>query len=88
MRPYALELLEAFGADRCIWGSDWPFMNPDYGPAKRPAPVAAVEYSHEFGALSNWVSDEQVRRKILWANPARLFGFSETATLNDVKATS
>jgi predicted TIM-barrel fold metal-dependent hydrolase len=84
IKPYALELLEAFGAERCIWGSDWPFLNPDYGPAKRPATVPPVNYKREYATLSNWVSDESVRRSILWTNPARLFGFSETATLNDV----
>lgn len=85
--PYAHELLEAFGAERCIWGSDWPFLNPDYGPAKRPEIVAPVDYRREFDALSNWVKDESVRRRILWANPARLFGFSEESTLNGAQTT-
>lgn len=85
IRPYALELLEAFGAERCIWGSDWPFLNPDYGPAKRPAAVSPVDYRRELDVLSNWVADERIRRNILWANPSRLFGFSAAATLKDAQ---
>ena len=30
--PYATVILESFGVDRCIWGSDWPFINT---PARR-----------------------------------------------------
>lgn len=33
LRPYAEHLLACFGADRLIWGSDWPVLNlaADYG---------------------------------------------------------
>ncbi len=82
VRPFAAELVEAFGEDRCIWGSDWPFLNPDAGPAKRPHPVDPVAYWHEFQSLAHWVPDDGVRHKILWDNPARLFGFTADANLN------
>jgi predicted TIM-barrel fold metal-dependent hydrolase len=33
--PYVEALLEAFGVERCVWGSDWPFLRAperiDYG---------------------------------------------------------
>ncbi|NKI70470.1 amidohydrolase family protein [Collimonas pratensis] len=33
LQPYAAHVLEAFGAERVIWGSDWPVLNlaADYG---------------------------------------------------------
>jgi predicted TIM-barrel fold metal-dependent hydrolase len=84
--PYIAGLLEAFGSDRCIWGSDWPHLNPDTGPAKRPTKVT-VDYGREFGVLRHWVPDENTRSKILWTNPARLFGFTPAHTLGDIETT-
>jgi L-fuconolactonase len=33
LRPYVLHILDVFGAERVIWGSDWPVLNlaADYG---------------------------------------------------------
>ena len=35
-RPYVRALIEAFTPERCMWGSDWPFLRAteriDYGP--------------------------------------------------------
>ena len=46
--PYMRKVYEAFGASRCVWGSDWPFLECrpriDYGPA--------------LTALEQWVPDE------------------------------
>ncbi len=65
--PYAKALLAAFGATRCVWGSDWPFvhcpMRLDYGPS--------------LAALSRWAEDDETRDKILWQTPKSLFGFGE-----------
>ena len=64
-RPYVRALLEAFTPDRCVWGSDWPFLRAteriDYGPLLKL--VEAV------------VPDAGERRKVLWDTPRRLFGF-------------
>ena len=34
--PFIVALVEAFTLDRCVWGSDWPFLRAaerlDYGP--------------------------------------------------------
>jgi predicted TIM-barrel fold metal-dependent hydrolase len=62
---YAHALLEAFGADRCMWGSDWPFLNPGH---QRP-----VRFGEEYAMLTKWVPDEDQRTRILWDTPARLF---------------
>jgi predicted TIM-barrel fold metal-dependent hydrolase len=64
--PYLRALLEAFTPDRCMWGSDWPFVRAsermDYGPLLKLAE-----------ALLPAAAD---RRQVLWDTPHRLFGFS------------
>lgn len=63
--PYVEKLIDAFSVDRCIWGSDWPFLR-----AK-----ARIDYGPELSVLSRWFPDAEDRHKILWVNPARIFGF-------------
>jgi len=59
-------LLETFTPNRCVWGSDWPFlrmpMRMDYGPV--------------LTNLERWIADPSDRRQVLWDTPARLFGFT------------
>lgn len=63
--PYFRALLEAFTPERCVWGSDWPFVRAtermDYGPL-----LTLVE------ALLPAAAD---RGRVLWDTPRRLFGF-------------
>jgi predicted TIM-barrel fold metal-dependent hydrolase len=63
--PYVRALVEAFTLDRCVWGSDWPFLRAreriDYGPL-----VALAEGL--FPASRD-------RERLFWDNPRRLFGF-------------
>src|SRR5262245_31835448 len=58
-------LLEAFGIEGCIWGSDWPFLavdhRPDYGTLRDP--------------LVRWLPDKAHREQVFWRNPALLFGW-------------
>ncbi len=66
LRPFTDALLDAFGADRCLWGSDWPFINlPD-----RPAP--------DYGALVDWGRSLRPaqREAIMGGTARRLFGFA------------
>jgi len=58
-------LLAAFTPLRCVWGSDWPFINW----AEKP------DYPELLSLLGRWVPDERDRRTILWDTPAALFGF-------------
>jgi len=64
--PFIAALIEAFTPQRCVWGSDWPFlripMRMDYGPV--------------LANLERWFPDERDRRQVLWETPARLFGFA------------
>ncbi len=65
--PFVAALLDAFGPDRCVWGSDWPFL----------ATTQAVDYRRLLEWLGTWVPDPAVRDRVLRENPARLFGFAD-----------
>lgn len=63
--PYVQALLEAFTPDACVWGSDWPFLRvPE-----------RVDYGPVLTLFEKLVPDPQVRRKIFWETPRRVFGF-------------
>ena len=63
--PFVEALIDAFTLDRCVWGSDWPFVRVahrmDYGPVQ--------------ALLERWLPDAADRRRVLWDTPARCFGF-------------
>jgi predicted TIM-barrel fold metal-dependent hydrolase len=63
--PYVEALIEAFTLDNCIWGSDWPFVRMD----------ERMDYGLALVPLARWLPDAENRRKVLWTNPQRLFGF-------------
>lgn len=63
--PFAAAVLAAFGPDRCVWGSDWPFL----WMAPRP------RYRDTLATLERWVPDPATRRRVLHDAPAALFGF-------------
>lgn len=62
---FAQAVIARFGVDRCIWGSDWPFIN-----IGKP-----VSYAEQLAVVKRWLPDEAQRAQVLVANPARLFGF-------------
>lgn len=63
---YVHALLEAFGPEACVWGSDWPFIRQrsrvDYGPLLKLAECL--------------MPDARMRRAVMWDTPRRLFGFA------------
>jgi predicted TIM-barrel fold metal-dependent hydrolase len=61
----ATALLNAFGPERLLWGSDWPWTQHEDGMA----------YAYTLEWLAQWIPAEAARRRILWETPARLFGF-------------
>lgn len=67
--PYVHALADAFRLDRCLWGSDWPFLRApqrmDYGPL--------------LSLVDRLFADPEERRKLLWDTPRRLFGFGAAA---------
>jgi predicted TIM-barrel fold metal-dependent hydrolase len=64
-QPFALQLLRTFGADRCVWGSDWPFLR---------SPVR-MDYAPLLTLIQRLIPDADARRRVLWDTPRRLFGF-------------
>lgn len=65
-QPYQLALLQAFTAENCMWGTDWPFLR-----AHQHMELGTVLTT--FGEMFPNASD---RHQILWETPKRLFGFS------------
>jgi predicted TIM-barrel fold metal-dependent hydrolase len=63
--PFIDAAIQAFTLDRCVWGSDWPFVRHN----------ARVDYGPELVCVERWLSEERDRRKILWETPKQLFGF-------------
>ena len=65
--PFIMALVDAFTLDRCVWGSDWPFLRAperlDYGPL--------------LAMLPRLFPDSDDRHRLLWRAPARLLGFAE-----------
>lgn len=65
-RAAAQALLQAFGAGRLLWGSDWPHTQHQ----------ALADFGSTQEALAGWVEDEDARRRILVDTPAALFRFA------------
>lgn len=65
--PYVHALADSFGEDRCLWGSDWPFLR---------APER-LDYGVLLSLVDRVFPNAQQRRKLLWDNPRRLFGFAK-----------
>jgi predicted TIM-barrel fold metal-dependent hydrolase len=65
--PFIAAAIEAFTLDRCVWGSDWPFVRVD----------ERIDYGPGYACLARWLPDASQRRRVLWENPKRLFGFAE-----------
>jgi len=62
--PHVRALVDAFGPDRCVWGSDWPFL-------RMPE---RVDYGPLLTLLAEQVPDADARRRILWDTPVREYG--------------
>lgn len=62
----AASLLDAFGARRLLWGSDWPHTQHE----------SIVSYADVIQLLAHWVPDAGARETILAHTPAQLFGLA------------
>jgi predicted TIM-barrel fold metal-dependent hydrolase len=65
--PLARGFIEA-APDRCVWGTDWPHPNL-FGTTHMPDDGDLLD------GLGAWAPSEELRRKILVDNPAKLYGF-------------
>ncbi len=68
---------EAFGAERLLWGSDWPHTQ-----FERVASYGAVR-----AQFDGWIKDPMERALILGATPLKLYHFSTPATLTFLDGT-
>jgi predicted TIM-barrel fold metal-dependent hydrolase len=66
--PIARGYIEA-APDRCVWGTDWPHPSL-FGDTHMP------DDGQLFDLLGGWAPSDELRRKILVDNPARLYGFA------------
>ena len=64
--PFIEAAIDAYTLDRCVWGSDWPFVRID----------ARMDYGPALNCLGRWLPDAADRNKVLWETPKRLFGFT------------
>ena len=65
--PYVRALIDAYGFDALVWGSDWPFLRAperiDYGPLLK--------------LIERLIPGPADRRKVMWETPHSLFGFGD-----------
>ncbi len=62
-RPYVDALIDAFTPDRCVWGSDWPFLRTP----------ERIDFGTVLKLLEAQLPNAGDRRKVLWDTPHRLF---------------
>jgi predicted TIM-barrel fold metal-dependent hydrolase len=67
--PFIEAAIDAFTLERCVWGSDWPFVRMD----------SRMDYGPTLSCLGRWLTDRDDRDTVLWKTPARLFGFKGRA---------
>jgi predicted TIM-barrel fold metal-dependent hydrolase len=66
-RAAAPVLLDAFGADRLLWASDWPHMDANVD--------RAATYRDALKAFEEWIPGPATRERILVETPKTLYGF-------------
>ena len=66
LRPFVAALLEAFTPERCVWGSDWPFIHVE---------PAALDYGRAVAAVRHLLGDPGATEHVFTLTPRRLFGF-------------
>ncbi|MBN3754796.1 amidohydrolase family protein [Paraburkholderia sp. Tr-20389] len=64
-RAAAPKLLDAFGAGRLLWASDWPFTQYE----------STQTYGAQRAAINEWLPDAQQRQTVLSDTPRSLFKF-------------
>jgi len=78
--PRLGELLEAYGAERLMWGSDFPFVLPGGFPLKEgvASTAAALPYDKAVNVVDAWSLpglDGPAREALMGGTAAKVFGF-------------
>lgn len=60
--PFVHALAEAFTLDRCVWGSDWPYLRA----------TERIDYGVQLKLIEQLFPDPADRRKLLWETPLQL----------------
>ncbi len=61
--PFMMDLISAYSPDRCVWGSDWPFLRvPE-----------RVDYGPLLPLLARYLPDEDDRAKVFFETAERVF---------------
>lgn len=63
--PFVQALADAFTLDRCLWGSDWPFLKA----------TERIDYGPLLALATMLFPNAAERRKVFWDTPRRMFGF-------------
>ena len=69
VRAHVAALMQAFGPERCIWASDWPYLKAE----------SRLDYGTLLSLAERWFTPEQCRH-MMWDAPLKLFGWQ---TKND-----
>ena len=65
--PFVRALAEAFTLERCLWGSDWPYLRA----------TERIDYGLQLKLMEQLFPDAGERRKLFWDTPRRLLGWSD-----------
>ncbi|MGJ7511642.1 amidohydrolase family protein [Variovorax sp. GT1P44] len=60
--PFVRALVDAFSLDRCVWGSDWPYLRA----------TERIDYGLQLALVEQLFPGAHDRRKLLWDTPRRL----------------
>ncbi|WP_175745280.1 amidohydrolase family protein [Burkholderia ambifaria] len=64
-RALATALLDSFGPERMVWGSDWPHTQHRH----------LIDYDGALSALEYWIPDRAARDRVMTTSAAELFRF-------------
>jgi predicted TIM-barrel fold metal-dependent hydrolase len=60
--PFVTALVDAFTLERCVWGSDWPYLRAG----------ERIDYGLQLKLIADLFPQAGDRRKLLWETPSRL----------------